>query len=1025
MSLRLDLTSPALARSRLVIFAAIAIFVGGLFLFAGFPAQEEPDVPVNQAVVTAYFPNLPPERMEAMVARPVEAAVRDVPEVEDIFTTVRAGFVFIRVELRQDVASAGMPIVWQRLRAKLRGIEPTLPPGTQGPFLDDDFGRVAVASIAITAPGFTIGELSIEARRLRDRLATLAGADRVTLHGLTAERVTVEIDTARLAATGLTYQTILAALQRQNIIEPGGALHASGLVASVDPTSGFDSVAAVRDALVPAVGGALIRLGDLARIARAPVDPPDVAALYNGGRAAVLAVGMEPGRNIATFGEALEARVGELQRTLPAGFALHFVTFQPEVVADATGEVRRTLYETLGIVMLIVVLFLGLRTGLIVGAIVPLTILATLILMSAAGIPFHNVSLATIIIALGLLVDNGIVIAEDVERRLAAGEERRAAATEAGATLAIPLLVSSLTIIFAFLPLVLARSNTAEYARSMSIVIAMALLSSWVLAITVTPLLCARFAKAHRGARVDEDAGYARSRFYRGYRRLLEGVLARHMLFTLAMGALLVLALWELGRVPFELTPNSTRPQYQITVELPANASAARTVATLERIGGWLKDARINPEIRDHIAYAGDTGPRFILALNPPDPAPNRGYIVVNLHEPEGLGPAVARARASLDRVAPDARIEAKPFSYGATEAGLVVYRLVGDEPAILLGAAERLRAAFAMLPGARDVRTDAEAGVTRARVTIDDQAALRAGLTRADIAQALGQLLGDSAIGAYREADRVVPIVLQGTNAQRAGALGGLMLFPPGGGAPVPLGAVARIEGVGEPGVINRYNQQRAVTLSGTVTGMTADQVVARLRPEVDRLDLPPEHRIVFGGELLESQRANGALLGPLPLCFLLMLAVLVWQFDSFRKVLIIVATIPFCVLGVAVGLAISGEPLSFMGLLGLLSLAGIIVNNAILLIERIDAERAEGKPPRDALLAASVKRLRPIIMTKLVCVLGLVPLYIFGGPLWRPLAVVIMGGLTLGSLVTLGLVPVLYAWLFRVPFTEPEAKA
>lgn len=803
----MGITEAAFKNTRLAIFFALAILVGGIALYIGYPSQEEPDVPVNEAVVTAYFPGLSPARMEDLVARPIETKMRELGEVEHVVTTVRPGFVLIHVKLYQSIPVADYPMVWQRLRAKMREVEPSLPQGAQGPIVDDEFGRVAVASIAITAPGFTIGEMNDPIRRMRDRLYALPGVERVTIHGLQEERVFLEVSSARLASVGLAPETLLANLQRQNVVLPGGEIEAGGLLTSIDPSGNYRSLDAIRRTPVTLPSGGIAYLGDLVTIRRGPQDPPQVAAFYKGDPAVVLAVSMAPGRNVESFGAALKERVGELGNGLPVGFQVHFVTFQPEVVKEATSKVQHTLYETLAIVMGVVVLFLGLRTGVIVGAIVPLTMLASLALMHALGIPLHNVSLATIIIALGLLVDNGIVVAEDIVRRLAAGEDRKRACIEAGRTLAVPLLASSLTIILAFMPLLLARSNTAEYAKSMSYVIAITLLSSWVLSLTITPLLCFRFARVRPGeSHGDGDAEYEASRFYRWYRNLLEGVLRHRVAFAGAMVAALALAVFELGRVPFELSPNSTRPQFQIPIELPAGASTRRTVEVLGELSAWLNDRKQNPEVVDHVAYAGEGGPRFILTLNPPDPAPHRGYVVINLDEAEHLAPVIERTRTWIIANLPEARAEPKAFSLGATEAGLVVYRVIGPELDTLRIVAERIAAAMERLPGATNVKSDAENGIARILIDVDQERARRAGVTTEDVARSLEQAYSGAQVSVFREGDRSIPIVLRSSADERLSLerLWSVNVFPQGAVRPaaVPLSAVATIDGASQPGV-------------------------------------------------------------------------------------------------------------------------------------------------------------------------------------------------------------------------------
>jgi multidrug efflux pump subunit AcrB len=679
------------------------------------------------------------------------------------------------------------------------------------------------------------------------------------------------------------------------------------------------------------------------------------------------------------------------------------------------GKMNRVMGETIVIVMAVVVLFLGWRAGLIVGSIVPLTILGTLVAMQALGIELHNVSMAAIIIALGLLVDNGIVIVEDVERRLAAGEARRDACINAGQSLAIPLLTSSLVIIFAFSPFFFGNTSINEYLRPLVTVLALSLLGSWLFCLTVTPLLCFYFLKpAHPGQPHGEPA--AESGFYRAYRRVIRSVLDHKAVFLGAMGALFAGAMLMLSSVPAGFLPPSDRPQFQVSIELQPGSDSRATLATVRDISRWLGDRKINPEVTTSIGYVADGGPRIILGLNPPLPASNIGYFTVGVKGKDDLDPMIARTRAWLQQSHPDVRADVKRFSLGSSDSGTVAYRISGPDEAVLKKLGEQIKAGLRQVPGVVDVRDDWANRVPRIDVQIDQPKARRLGVTSEDIATSLGARYTGIDVSLLRDGDTLVPLIVRGTEAERKQPedLANTLIYPATGAAPVPLSAVATVSLASEPSVIRRRDLARTLTVGGRSEAETAQQVVDRLAPAVAKLELPPGYRIELGAEIEEAAEANEALSQYLPHAAVAMLVLFVWQFGSFRKLALILGIIPFALIGVAPALKIAGEPLGFMANFGLLSLAGIIVNNAVLLLERIEAELHAGKTPREAVVASAVQRLRPIVMTKLTCVAGLVPLLLFGGPLWSGMAVTIIGGLLLGTLVTLGLVPVLYELLF-----------
>jgi multidrug efflux pump len=1013
----MNLTRAALSSSRLTVFAALFILVAGIVAFLGFPSQEEPSVTVRDALVSMAFPGMPSEQVENLLARPTEERLREIAGLKKIVTTVRPGSAIIQLTAYDDVKDLGA--LWQRVRAKSVEAGAAPPTGTLGPFVDDDFGRVSVASVAIVAPGFSMSEMRGPLRRMRGQLYTLPGVERVTMHGLQEERVYVTFDRTRLLEAGLTPASVAEQLRAQNIVTPGGQVSASGLTMTVSTSGEVRTVDELRQFLVsvPGVAGARqVPLSQLAQIQAKPADPPESAVIYQGQAAVVVAVSMAPGRNIAEFGQALRHKLDETAALLPAGFEQHIVTFQADVVEREMGKMHHVMGETVVIVMAVVMLFLGWRTGLIVGAIVPLTILGALIVMRALGVELQTVSIAAIILALGLLVDNGIVIAEDIERRLGMGEDRRAACIDAGRTLALPLLTSSLVIVLAFSPFFLGQTSTNEYLRSLAIVLAVTLLGSWLLSITVTPLLCLHFARAHASA--TEGTGHYDSAFYRGYRRVIESLLRHKPVFVGTMLLLLAGAVGVIASIPYDFLPKSDRLQFQMPVSLQPGSDSRQTLQTVQSMSRWFADEKSNPEVVDSIGYVADGGPRIVLGLNPPLPAANIAYFTVSVRAGTDIDEVIARTRQYIRARYPEVRAEPKRFSMGSTEAGVAIYRVVGPDESVLRGAAEKIAQALRALPGTEDVYDDWDARIPRYMVRIDQLKARRAGVTSQDIAQALQMRYSGADASVIRDDGVNVPIVLRGSAGERAAKSnpGDTVVYPQGSGPSVPLSAVATIQSGTEPSTIMRRNLNRAITVTGHNPALTATEIVARLSDQMAALKLPPDYRIELGGEIEDSEQANQALLQYFPHALGAILLLFIWQFNSFRKLFIVMASVPFVLIGAALALLITGFPFGFMATFGLLALAGIIVNNAVLLLERIEEELREGLERREAVVAAAVKRLRPIVMTKLTCIVGLVPLMLFAGPLWTGMAITMIGGLALGTLVTLGLIPVLYDLLFSL---------
>lgn len=1016
----INLTRHALRASRLTLFTASLILVAGVATFLSFPTQEEPSVTIRDALVSIQFPGLPSERVEELLARPTEEKLRELPQIKNIVTTVHPGSVVIQVTARDEIKDLG--VLWQQLRNKVAEVGPDFPPGTQGPFVDDNFGRVAVASIAVTAPGFSMSEMRGPLKRLRDQLSGVPGIGQVTLYGLQDQQLSIDLNPQRLVALGVSPTQLFQQLQQQNVIAAGGIATIGGQITTLTVSGEVLSAEQLRQLPIqlPGVNGAArsVPLSALAQVSVLAADPPRTAAVYQGQDAVVLAVSMASGQNIHQFGVILRSRLAALEQQLPLGFSAHVVTFQADVVDQQMDKMTHVMIETVVIVMAVVMLFLGWRTGLVVGAIVPLTILGTLIAMRMLGVELQTVSIAAIILALGLLVDNGIVIAEDIERRLHAGEERRQACEEAGLTLAVPLLTSSLVIVLAFSPFFLGQTSTNEYLRSLAIVLALTLLGSWLWSITVTPLLCLYFSKVTRSERSEDTCD---SRFYRGYRRVIVRVLQHKALFLIAMLVLLAGAVFELMRVPYDFLPESDRLQFQVPIALEPGSGSRKTLQSVREISVWLAK---EPRVASSIGYVGDGGPRIVLGLNPPLPAPETAYFTVSIKAGSDMDAVIASMRSYLLNQHPELRAEPKRFSLGTTEAGVAIYRVVGPDEHVLRALADRIETALRGLPGTVDVSNDWSVRLTRYAVEVDEGSARRAGVDTQAVAQALQLHFGGIQVSSMQDNQARVPLVVRvpDTAADASPDLRAILVYPADGSTPVPLAAIARISAASEPSTLARRNQERTITVVGHNRSLTASSIVEQLAPKVAALPLAPGYRIELGGEIEDSAEANQALLQYLPHALIAMLLLFVWQFNSFRKLLIVVSAIPFVLIGVAVALLITGYPFGFMATFGLLSLAGIIVNNAVLLLERIDAERQSGLSVYEAVVTAAVKRLRPIVMTKLTCIIGLIPLMIFAGPLWEGMAITLMGGLALGTLVTLGLIPVLYVLLFTPRHTQPD---
>jgi multidrug efflux pump subunit AcrB len=827
--------------------------------------------------------------------------------------------------------------------------------------------------------------------------------------------VYIELDKERLSQLKIAPNQIAEQLRKRNAVVAGGQPIVGGQNVSIQISGTLSNVEDIRQFQISLPEGGNIALGAVAKVQSGAKNPPNSAAIYQGQDAVVIAVSMSSGRNIEAFGAALRERLADLEESLPAGFTMHEVTFQADVVHHAMDRMHHVLLETIISVMAVVVLFLGWRTGMVVGAIVPLTIFATLIAMSFIGVQLQTVSIAAIILALGLLVDNGIVIAEDIERRMHAGEDRRHACEEAGRTLALPLLTSSLVIVLAFSPFFLGKTSTNEYLQSLAVVLALNLLGSWLLSLTVTPLLCYFFAK--ETTQTAEHDPEAESKFYRAYRSLISALLNHKAAFIGSMVLLLSLATVTILNVPYDFLPKSDRKQFQIPLSLEPGSDSRKTLQRVRDISNWLGK---NPQITQSIGYVADGGPRIVLGINPPQPGPEVAYFTVSVVPDADIDNVIEEVGASLRQEYPDMRAQPQRFSLGSTDTGVATYRISGSDIGELRKLADQVADALRALPGTINVKDDWGPSVPRLVVQVDQQKARLSGITREDIATAL-QLHSNGVQASIVYAGTTpVPVVFkESTQAALNTNLGSTLIYLEGGGTPVPLSSIAKIEVAFEPAMMMRRDKERSITVTGGNPTLTATSVVEQLAPKIDALKLPAGYRIELGGEIEDAADTNDALLMYMPHAFVAMLLLFIWQFNSIRKLAIILLCVPFTLIGVSLSLVLTGYPFSFMATFGVLSLAGIIVNNAVLLLERIEVERQEGYSVKVATVNAAVKRLRPIIMTKLTCITGLVPLLLFGGSLWEGMAITMIGGLALGTLITLGLIPILYDLLFS---TVPE---
>lgn len=1007
------ITEFAIKNSRLTIILILFLIVGGLFAFFSIPSREDPEIVIRNAQVTAYYPGLSSQKMEELVAIPIERAMKQIPEIEEIETTVKTGYVLVQPKVYDRYFN--LQPIWQDLRNKMTDLKDKLPSETIGPFINDDYGRVSEITIALTGDGFNMAEFREIAYDLQDTMGQLDTVSRVDIYGLQDETVFLDFNGARLVHYGLTPVEIINAIRSQNVILPSGTIVADGQRITIEPTGDFQSLEEIRNIQIRIPDSSQsVYLRDIVEVSRAYVDPPRNPSFYNSKPTVVLALSMMAGKTIEQFEKEVTSFVDQKKTHLPLGLNLDYATYQPTLVKEAVAGAVSNLKQAVVIVLFVVIFFLGLRTGLIVGTIVPLTILMTILVMSFIHVDLQRMSIAAIIISLGLLVDNAIVIAEDMRRRMDGGESKHEAALGASSSLGIPLLSSSLTTIFAFMPLMWADNVTGEFVRSLGTVIIVSLLSSWFLSMYVTPTMCYWFlseAKETPG----EDADVYQTGWYARYTDILKKVIARKELFLGVMVFLLVLSIYGFKFITTQMMPPSDRNQFLVYLDMPAGTDVEETVKATKILTDWYADPKENPEVESTIAYVGAGGPRFFLSLSPVNPDTNTAFLVVNTKSARDTKMLVDRTNRKILEDIPEVTGRAKQMWLGPTEIGMMEYRVSGPDDTTLYNLSAQIESELKKTPWMVTVTNDWQNPVIRLLMKIDQYGARRVGVTTQSISSALNSYFNGVTITDYREGDKIIPVILRGEdgvdNIDRLRTLPILSKDKQG----VAFIQFSSFVGSITPEKIMRFNQERTITISAKHQEMQASELHKKMLPYIESLKLPPGYRIEYGGEIEGSQKANVALFKFMPLAIVFIALILVWQFNSIRRMAIIMLTIPLVLIGAAFGLLATGTFLSFNAILGIFSLAGIIVNNGIVLIDRIDTERAGGLRIEEAMIAACVARLRPIGMTTITTILGLIPLLITGGDLWFGMAVVMICGLALGSVLTLGIVPILYYLFFK----------
>lgn len=1004
-----SLTALGINKSRLTVLIMIGLIIQGLLVYVGIPKRENPAITIRNAQVTAQFPGMSPDRMEDLIVVPIERKAREIGEIEDINALITTGSAVITLTTYDSVSKQDLDAVFQDIRNRMEDVKTELPDGTVGPFVNTNYGDVAISTIAVTGEGFSYADIKSSSDDLRTHLYTVEGVSKVSLFGVQEERVWLEIDSRKLAAVGVQLPQVLQDLQNQNVILPAGQLDANGTTLILEANGDLGSVDEVGDILTKVEGlSGFVRLKDLMTVRRGYVDPATKPVYFNGQPAIMVSVEMSDSEDIQQIGKRLQASVAAFEQKQPIGISYTFSTYQETNVTVSINNALSNVAQTFIVVVLVLLIFLGLRASMIIACIVPFTVMFALAGMRFLDIDLQQISIAAVIISLGLLVDNGLVVVEDIQRRIGQGDDPKQAALTAGKQFFTPLGVASITTVSAFVPMLILEGTEGEFAFSLGAVVGVMLLGSWLTAMYILPAMSVWFAKTN----ATKSAGK------QGFLASLYGtVVARSLMFApliilLTYGAV-VGSMTLFSGVKREMFPLAERAEYLIYLDMPKGTSINRTRQEALAVEKWLLDKEVNPEIRDTTVFVGDGGPRFYLALNPADANPASAFILVNTNEFAGAVSGAKRAQDYLLENHPAARFKVKRLSMGGGESGIVEIEISGPDAEKLLDMAQKVELGFTQIPGIVQNENDWGNKSLKMVINIAQDKARELGVTSEDISNIMNTFFSGTTYSTYREGTESIPIVVRAGEAFRDSLEDLANLSISAGGRLISLDQIATFQPRLEYSQLRRENQVRTIKIFGKSDLLAANQVVDLLQPTLDGLQLGEDYKLNVGGETENSSKVNNLLLGGMPAALGIMLAALMFQFNSVRRVLLTFMTIPLVVIGAPIALLATDEPLSFFALLGMISLAGIIINNAIVLIDQIDIER-QTLPLKEAVVEASTKRVTPILLTSLTTILGLMPMAINGGALFEPMATLMIGGLAVSSLLTLFFVPGGYFMLF-----------
>jgi multidrug efflux pump len=1015
-----NLSRWALEHRTLVLFFMILLGAAGTWSYLKLGRAEDPPFTIKVMVISTQWPGATAREVELQVTDKIEKKLQEVPYYDYVQSYSRPGESVVKIVLQDTTPPKAVPDAWYQVRKKIGDIRGTLPQGVIGPFFNDEFGDVYGTIYAFHGEGFTPAELKQIVEDVRQQLLSVKHVGKVDLVGAQKEKIWVEFSHKKLAAMGLTAQQVFDVLQRQNAMVAAGIVETPTARIPLRIETDVERVAAIA-ALPITFDGKTIALGDVAEIKRGYEDPPSFLMRHNGKPVIGLAVSMRPDGNNLELGAALAEKMAEIKTTLPVGVEVETVADQPKVVEESFATFAKVLAEAIGIVLLVSFVTLGFRTGIVVALSVPLVLAITFMVMDMVGINLHRISLGALIIALGLLVDDAIIAVEMMVLKLEEGFDRIKAASFAYTSTAFPMLTGTLVTAAGFVPVGFAKSAAGEYTNAIFWVVAISLVVSWIVAVVFTPYLgyqllpdFAKKRQAKHGAAHAAHGVHDRP-VYRIIRHVVTWCVTWRKTVIMATVLAFAASLFGFGFIPNQFFPSSSRPELMVDLRLAEGSSIQATLAAAERLDKILAE---DPGVEHFATYVGGNSPRFYLPMNPDNPMPHFAQLVVKtkgLEEREGV---LERLRHLFENDFVELRGRVTRLENGPPVGYPVQFRVVGKEPKEIRRIAEEVRAVMRANPDTRNVNLEWNELSKAISLDIDHAKARALGINPQDLAQTLNTYLTGTTVTQYREGTELIDVVARTVPEERL-QLGDLpsINVRTGTGANIPLDQIARIRYELEEPILWRRGRETMMNVRADIRdGVQAPTVSAAIDKELAaiRASLPDGYRIDVGGSSEESRKSQASINAMMPVMVLLMLFFLMVQLQSFQRLFLVLLSAPLGLIGVVAALLLFQQPIGFVAMLGIIALAGMIMRNSVILVDQIDTDIRNGESPWDAVIGATVRRARPIALTAAAAILAMIPLS--RDVFWGPMAVAIMGGLAVATVLTLLFLPALYAAWFRV---------